>query len=132
MNTRVTLYVMVAVVLGYSLISVLPSQVSIYVDKGKMLSSQSGENPPVPGENNKLSSSDNASVLGSGDTSNNTILNSSRTQVAENASTTSSTTPSSPTNFQERELPNYMSIGRWWVLDLVLALSVYLIAKRLF
>ena len=123
MNNKASLYVMVAIAVGYVLISALPAQLSMYTDQRQLLSNQPpdrlvGEGPDPEG-----------GMLGS---SNSTINDFVDANEENSTLTKSQSQESEVTQYNDRTVIDLMSIYKWWILDLTMALTVYFIAKRRF
>lgn len=123
MNNKAPLYVIVAIAVGYVLISALPVQLSMYADERQLLSSQ------PPGQFEDKSPEPEGGILG---TSNSTI-NDSLGIKEDNSSLTHLKNPElDVTGHPDRTVIDYMSMYKWWLLDLVIAFAVYFTAKKIF
>jgi hypothetical protein len=121
MNNKASLYVMVAVAVGYVLISAVPQQLSMYADQRQMLSNQ----PPdiAPGENPEPE----GGILGTSNSTSNDIESNNITSGMKLQEQVSRV----PTA-QDRPVNDFMSIYKWWIIDLTIALAVYFTARRRF
>ena len=119
MNNKASIYVVLAVAVGYLLISALPQQVSLYTDQRQMLSSQPPGRVTEPEPNGGILGASNSS---SSDyipsKSDNFTINKLQGQEPELV------------DINERSLTDFMSVYKWWVIDLAVALAVYFVAKR--
>jgi len=116
MDNRVTVYTVLAVMVGYMLISAVPGQVERYVAPPPAMLTGSettfeertfGE----PGESPNATEDAQAFTLG--------------TQEVEELSGETD----SPI-MGDRGIPSYLYLYKWWALDLGLAFSVYWLARR--
>ena len=117
MNSRLMAYMVVAVALGYTLISAVPGQIAVYTEPPTLATTQRA---PDEQEENILS--------GEADDNETTPLPepemftySEEDQAGARPQTTE---PWSP------DVVNTFEMYRWWALDLGIALSVYWVARR--
>ena len=117
MNNRVTVYTVLAVMVGYLLISAVPGQVERYVAPPPLMLAGSKEtvnerNVSDVGES--LNATEDTQVFGLGE------------QGGEELSGEID----GPIIGEDRGIASYLDLYKWWVLDLGVAFSVYWIARR--
>jgi len=114
MNNRVTVYTVLAVTVGYLLISAVPGQVERYVAPPPLMLAGSEEagierSPEVVVES--LNATDDAPVV-------------------EKAAEGLTGEPDGPIIRGDRGVASFLDLYKWWVLDLGVAFSVYWLARR--
>lgn len=119
MNNKAPIYVVLAVAVGYFLISALPQQVSLYTDQRQMLSSQ----PP----GRLIEPEPEGGILGTSNSSSNDYIT---TEPGNFTTSKLQGQESDLVDINERSLIDFMSVYKWWVIDLAVALAVYFVAKR--
>lgn len=117
MNSRVTVYTVLAVMVGYLLISAVPGQVERYVAPPPLMFAGSKEtvnerNVSDAGES--LNATDEAPMFGLG----------------EEATEELTGEPDGPIILGDRGVVSFLDLYKWWVLDLGVAFSVYWLARR--
>ena len=117
MNNRVTVYTVLAVMVGYLLISAVPGQVERYVAPPPLMFAGSKEtvnerNVSDAGES--LNATEEAQAFGLGEQS-----------VEELSGEIDG-----PIIGKDRGIASYLDLYKWWVLDLSVAFSVYWLARR--
>jgi hypothetical protein len=118
MNNKVTVYTVLAVMVGYLLISAVPGQLERYVAPRPVMLTGAGETVDErifgePGET--LNATEDAQELTLGD------------QGVEDLSG-----ELDGLEMEERGIASYMDLYGWWALDLGAAFSVYWLARRRF
>jgi len=106
MNNRVTVYTVLAVMVGYLLISAVPGQVERYVAPSPVMLTGSEEAGIETGRGGIVESrnaTDAAPVLGSG----------------EEATEAPTGEPGGPTILGDRGVASFLDLYKWWVLDLI-------------
>lgn len=116
MNNRVTVYMVLAVMVGYLLISAVPGQVERYVTpRPVMLTGPGGTMEErtfgEPGES--LNATEDAQAL----------------TVGEQGAEELSGELGGPVT-EEKGVASYLDLYKWWALDLGIAFSVYWLARR--
>jgi hypothetical protein len=117
MNNRVTVYTVLAVMVGYLLISAVPGQVERYVAPSPVMLTGSKETVDErtlgdAGEN--LNATEDAQAFGLG----------------EPAVEELSGEIDGPLLGEDRGLASYLDLYKWWAVDLGVAFSVYWLARR--
>jgi len=117
MNNRVTVYTVLAVMVGYLLISAVPGQVERYVAPPPLMLTGSEETAierSLGDAEGSLNATDDAPAFGLG------------AEAAEELTGE----PDGPIILGDRGVASYLDLYKWWVLDLGLAFSVYWLARR--
>jgi hypothetical protein len=117
MNNRVTIYTLLAVMVGYLLISAVPGKVERYVAPPplRLTGSEDTVNERSLGEaGGSLNATEDAQAFGLGE------------QGVEELSGE----PGAPIIVEDRGIASYLDLYSWWVLDLGVAFSVYWLARR--
>jgi hypothetical protein len=117
MNNRVTIYTVLAVMVGYLLISAVPGQVERYVAPPPLMLTGSEEavtERSLGDAEGSLNTTDEAPVLGLG----------------EQATDELTGEPDGTIVPKDRGVASYLDLYKWWVIDLGVAFSVYWIARR--
>lgn len=117
MNNRVTVYTVLAVTVGYLLISAVPGQVERYVAPPPLMlagSEEAGIERSQGDVVESLNATDDAPVFGLG----------------EEATEELTGEPDGPIMLGDRGVVSFLDLYKWWVLDLGVAFSVYWLARR--
>lgn len=115
MNNRVTIYTVLAVTVGYLLISAVPGQVERYVAPPLMLTgSEETFDERILGEaGESLNVTEDAPMFGLGEEATEELSGEIGGHIIE-----------------DRGIASYLDLYKWWVLDLGVAFSVYWLARR--
>ena len=116
MNNRVTVYTVLAVMVGYLLISAVPGQVERYVAPSPVMLTGSKETI-------------DERTLGEAGESMNATEDAQAFALGEQAGEEFSGEIDVPT-LEDRGIASYLDLYKWWVLDLGVAFSVYWLARR--
>jgi len=117
MNNRATVYTVLAVTVGYLLISAVPRQVERYVAPPPLMlagSEEAGIERSRGDVVESLNVTDDAPVFGLG----------------EEATEELTGEPDGPILLGDRGVVSFLDLYTWWVLDLGVAFSVYWFARR--
>jgi len=110
MNNRVTVYTVLAVTVGYLLISAVPGQVERYMAPHPLMLTGSEETVIE----RSLNATDDAPVFGLGE------------QAIEELTGE----PDDSDILRDRGVASFLDLYKWWVLDMGVAFSVYWLARR--
>ena len=117
MNNRVTVYTVLAVMVGYLLISAVPGQVERYV-------------APRPAMLTGSEETIDERTLGESGESLNDTEDAQAFALGEQAVEELSGEMDGPIIGEDRGIASYLDLYKWWVLDLGVAFSVYWLARR--
>lgn len=116
MNNRVTVYTVLAVMVGYLLISAVPGQVERYVAPRPVMLAGSEEtlNERTFDAGESLNATEDAQAF----------------TLGEQEIEVLSGEIDGPIIGEDRGITSYLDLYKWWVLDLGVAFSVYWLARR--
>jgi len=116
MNNRVTVYTVLAVIVGYLLISAVPGQVERYVAPSPAMltgSKEAIDERPLGESGESLNDTEDAQAFALGE------------QAVEELSG-----EIDGPIIEDLGIASYLDLYKWWVLDLGVAFSVYWLARR--
>ncbi|MCW4050386.1 MAG: hypothetical protein NWE89_11700 [Candidatus Bathyarchaeota archaeon] len=127
MNNKATVYMVLAVALGYLLIAAVPGQVAMYTQPSLM---RAGEDSmifeaPESGENTTI-------TLGVEPDSEEIQSDEAHAEAASASTFDAAQDAAEAAETRNALSGGLVSLFGWWAIDLVIALSVYYVARRLF
>ena len=119
MTQKSLVYMVLAIVVGFTLVSAVPQQIAVYTTPKQMLSTGGVE---------ESLSSEGGTITVTPEDDSEDITNSTQTTEADEAITSQA----QPLEFRGSELEqsHLPELLMWWIIDVLIALSIYWVAKQ--